>query len=222
MTDKPLWADTADGRRASRLSGHRAARREQIIKAAALAIETHGPDAGTAQIAELAGVARPHVYRHFSSKEELETEVARYAAGELKARVRPTLRKTGPALEIIRGPVLESVDWAAENPNLYRFITQRNETRDLRRNRLGRTHFLSEIVDAANAYMLASDIPADPPDGILAGLMGMVDASIIWWLDHQDEPREQMVDRLTRQIHLILVNMLSDLGLEVPDELRLP
>jgi len=221
VADPERWTDTASARRATSQTGPRALRREQIVRAAATAIGEDGPEAGTGRIAELAGVARPHVYRHFSSREELLVEVARYAAGELKARVRPTLSRTGTPLAVIRGPVSESVAWAAENPNLYRFVTQRDQMRDLHRTRLGRTHFLGEIVGAAAAYLRASGIDTAPPDGILAGLMGMVDASIIWWLDHQDEEREVLVDRLTGQVWLILRAMLVEVGVADPDSLTL-
>jgi AcrR family transcriptional regulator len=215
------WADTASLRRSTRLAGHRAPRRALIIRAAAEAIELYGDEAGTGQIAEIAGVARPHVYRHFSSRDELLLEVARYAAGDLKARVRPTLSRSGKPLDVIAGPVGESVDWAAEHPGLYRFITARKQTRDLHRDRLGRTHFLSEIVEAANLYLQAHGIPAGSHDGIMAGLMGMVDASIIWWLDHRDEPRDDLVDRLTRQVWLVLADMLTAFGVEDPEQLTL-
>lgn len=221
MADVDKWADTSRARRASRLAEHRSPRREQIIRAAAQAIEEYGAQAGTGQIAEIAGVARPHVYRHFSSRDELMLEVARYAAGDLKASVRPSLRRSGGTpTELIRGLTGASVAWAAEHPGLYRFITERKQTRDLHRDRVGRSHFLGEIVEATDAYLGAAGLTS-PPDGVVAGLMGMGDASIIWWLDHRDEPREELVDRLTRQVWLILREMLRDLGVEEPDTLTL-
>ena len=62
------------------------------------------------------------------------------------------------------------------------------------------------------------------PDGILAGLMGMVDASIIWWLDHEDEQQREVVDRLTRQVWLVFQDLLGQLGLPIAEDtvLELP
>lgn len=220
MADVDKWADTSRARRASRLAEHRSPRRDQIIRAAAQAIEEFGPDAGTGQVAEIAGVARPHVYRHFSSRDELMLEVARYAAGDLKASARPSLRRSGTPLEVIRGLTDASVAWAAEHPGLYRFITERKQTRDLHREHVGRSHFLGEIVEAADQLLGAAGLTS-PPDGVVAGLMGMGDASIIWWLDHRDEPREVLVDRVARQAWLILREMLRDLGVADPDALTL-
>jgi len=218
VVDVAKWVDTTAVRRATRDSSRRAPKRAQIVLAATDAIEEHGLAVNTAQIAERAGVARPHVYRHFDSKDDLDDEVARYAAGELVARVRPTMVRNGTPPEIIRGVIAEAVGWAAEHPNLYRFMAARQQTKAMHRARLGRTRFLGEIVDASSAYLRAKQLDEDVPDGILAGLMGMVDASIIWWLDHDDEQQEQVVERLARQVWLILGNMLTELGLPIDDD----
>lgn len=199
------WSDTATARRSTRLSGHRADRRAQIIRAAAEAVERHGPEASTARIAALAGVARPHVYRHFSSKDDLTEELARYAAAELRAAVRPTLSTSGTPLQVIAGAVGAAVDWATEHPRLYHFVTARSA-------RPSRTHFLQEIVDATLAYAAAQGLAVPRPEGVLAGLMGMVDASIVWWLDQHDEPRDVLVSRLSRQVWAVMELVLHDLG----------
>lgn len=219
MVDVAKWVDTAAARRSTAHSSQRAPRREQIVVAATRAIEEHGLGVGTAQVAETAGVARPHVYRHFDSKADLDDEVARYAANQLLERVRPTLVGSGRPEELIHAIVTAAVAWASENPNLYRFMAIRQQTKASHRARLGRTRFLSEIVDAAAAYLRAIDIDTDIPDGILAGLMGMVDASIIWWFDHHDETQEQLVERLTRQVAAVLVDTLAQYGVVVPDDM---
>lgn len=195
MVQVTKWVETTANRRSTRLSEHRAERRAQILEAAAAAVEEHGVAVGTAQIAERAGVQRPHDYRHVDSKDDLDDEVARYAATSLVEQVRPTLTRTGTPQEIIRGVVAESVARATEHPNLYRFMAARQQTKGMHRARLGRTRFLGEIVDASTAYLRANNVDVEAPDGILAGLVGLVDPSIIWWLDHHDEEQDQLVDR---------------------------
>jgi AcrR family transcriptional regulator len=212
------WVDTAATRRSTRHSERRAAQRQQIVEAAAAAIEELGLNVGTAEIAQRAGVARPHVYRHFDSKDDLDDAVANRAATELVERVRPTMTRTGTPPEIVGGVVREAVAWAAEHPNLYRFMAARQQTKAMHRARMGRTRFLDEIVHAATAYLRSRDIDQEAPDGILAGLMGMADASIIWWLDHRDESQEAVVERVTRQAWLILSDMLRQLGLPISDD----
>jgi AcrR family transcriptional regulator len=193
-------------------------RREQIVIAAAEAIEEHGTGVGTAQIADRAGVARPHVYRHFSSKDDLEGEVLRLAADLLIEAVRPAMRQSGTAPAIIEGVIGAAVDWAGAHPNLYRFTAARQQTKATHRARLGRTRFLGEVVDAVSLYLRTPEIRADVPDGVMAGLMGMVDAGIIWWLDHDDESQTEVVARIAHQVWLVLRDVAHGMGLAIDDD----
>jgi AcrR family transcriptional regulator len=216
--DLAKWVDTAVVRRSTAHESHRAPRREQIVVAAAAAIEEYGAGVGTAQIAERAGVARPHVYRHFDSKDDLEGEVLRFAATQLIEAVRPAMRRSGTAPVIIEGVIAAAVGWAEEHPNLYRFMAARQQTKATHRARLGRTRFLGEVVAAASAYLRTPDVEVDLPDGVMAGLMGMVDAGIIWWLDHHDESQPEVVTRVAHQVWLVLRDLAQNVGLAIDDE----
>jgi AcrR family transcriptional regulator len=199
------WVDTSASRRATRHADHRASRRAAIVKAAAAAIEELGEAAGPADFAARAGVPRPHVYRHFGSTDDLTDEVARYAANALAERVRPSLSRSGTPPLVVRGIVAEAVAWADENPNLYRFMAARQQSWSLNRDRFGRHSILAEISRATTVYQ-RERAGNQVPDGVLAGLVGMVDASITWWLDHRDEHSDHVVDRLSRQVLLILAD----------------
>ncbi|HWJ09447.1 MAG TPA: TetR/AcrR family transcriptional regulator [Nocardioides sp.] len=219
MVDVVKWVDSTVRRRNAKEALESDARRAQVVQAAIDAIEAGGGAVGMGQIAERAGIPRPNVYRHFASKEQLDAEVARYAATELLRRVRPHLATPGTPVEIIRGLIAPCVAWAAEHPHLFRFLAAQQQTKALHRARLGRTRLLSEIVEAARSYLRATPLSADPPEGVLVGVMGMVDASIIWWFDHHDETQEQLVDRLTRQVAAVLVDTLGLYGVVVPDDM---
>ena len=212
--------DTAERRRSAKEALENDARRAQVVVAAVEAIDAIGPQVGMAQIAERASIPRPNVYRHFASKEQLDAEVVRFAATELVRRVRPNMARAGTPEEVIRGIVEPSVAWASEHPNLYRFIAAQQQTKALHRARMGRTRFLNELVEAMRSYVLATDaeLTGEPRDGVLAGVMGMVDASIIWWLDHDDESRDELVVRLTRQVYVVLREMFEGLGLPIPED----
>src|SRR5262245_4527203 len=97
------------------------ARCEQICDAARAAIEEHGPEALTGQIAKHAGLARPNVYRHFASKRDLDHAIARRAYQELRAEIRTRLNLCGTPLDVIRAPIEAQVIWADNHQNLYRF-----------------------------------------------------------------------------------------------------
>lgn len=217
--DVAKWIDSSVAKRLGVDRGGEAARRAKILLAAVEAVEELGAGVGVGEVAERAGIARPHVYRVFASKDVLDADVARFAATELVRRVRPAYRRVGTPYTVVRGVILACVEWAAEHPNLYRFLAAQQQTKAWHRARMGRTRFLDEIATAMDTYLDAGGYTAKTPDGLLAGLMGMVDASIIWWLDHQDESKDDVIDRLTRQVMLVLKGMLADLGMQVDDHM---
>jgi AcrR family transcriptional regulator len=219
VVDVGKWLDSSVAKRLGVDRGGEQARRAKILLAAVDAVEELGAGVGVGEVAERAGIARPHVYRVFASKEALDAEVARFAATELVRRVRPHYAQVGRPYTIVHGVILACVEWAAEHPNLYRFLAAQQQTKAWHRARMGRTRFLQEIATAMDRYLDAGGFVAKAPDGVLAGLMGMVDASIIWWLDHKDESKAGVTGRLTRQVMLVLKGMLADLGMHVDDEM---
>jgi hypothetical protein len=48
--------------------------------------------------------------------------------------------------------------------------------------------------------------------------MGMVDAGIIWWLDHHDESQPEVVTRVAHQVWLVLRDVAQNVGLAIDDE----
>lgn len=198
-------------------------RRDALLRAAREAIEEHGATVGMAQIAERAGIPRPNVYRTFPSKEHLDREVARSASKELLSHVRPELKR-GERPDVIRAMIAAQLTWADQHPHLYRFVTAQRQALGLQADasdRTARPQFLSEIVSALSDHLQDTLGRPDvsPPDRVLAGAMGMVDASTLWWLDHRDETQDEAVDRIARQVQLLLTDMLTSLGVD-PDRLR--
>src|SRR5437588_3390629 len=104
-------------------------RYEQIVEAARTAIEEHGPEALTGQIAKRAGLARPNVYRHFSSKDDLDRAIALSAYQELRAEIRARLDLRGTPLDVIRAPIEAQIIWADKHKNLYRFLVGRGQSK---------------------------------------------------------------------------------------------
>lgn len=195
-------ADTIAARRVGAQSDLRAQRRQHIVMAAARAIEEHGTNAALALVADQAGLARPHVYRHFESKDDLDQEVARYAARALSEWIRPTLTARGTPPVVIRGIISRVVSWAAEHPNLYRF-----------RVRLGPSPALTELAETAHAYLRAAGSDVLMPQQAMASVVGMVDISILWWFDHREEfAADDLIERLTPQVWLVLSDALEHQG----------
>ncbi|GGN30164.1 hypothetical protein GCM10011609_87750 [Lentzea pudingi] len=194
-------------------------RRIRVIASATQAIDESGPAVSMGRVAELAGIPRPHIYRYVANKETLDIEVARLASADLMQRVRPYFTRSGTSAEILQGVLTPIIDWAAEHPSLYRFIAAQKQTRALHQIRLGRTRFLDEIIAAASAFLRPARLVDDAPEGVVASVIGMADAGIIWWIDHRDETQHEIVDRLARQIHVVFKDAIMHLGLDFPDDM---
>jgi len=215
-------ADTTAARRATSRQPGREHRRRQIIDAAIDAIEENGPQALTGQIADKAGLARTHFYRHFASKEDLDLAVARHAQRDLTTRIRATLAVNGTPLEVIRAPVTQHVKWADEHPNLYRFLVDRGYRRSPEQPKRGGNAFAAEIAVAAGRYFAPFGADQHGADRNIVTVMGLLDASILWWLDHRDVTENELVERLTRQTWLIVNDRLRELGTNLDPNIPLP
>lgn len=201
-----------------------AARREIILRAARAAIEEFGPATLIGQVADLAGLARPNVYRHFPSKDALDRAVARSAHHEMLSVVHQQLCVSGTPLEVTRAPIAAQVSWADNHPNLYRFLVSREFHRFLvggesgpsAQERAGaRGYFAAEFTAAAARYVprLADD--PDAAEAVMLELAGLVDASILLWLARRTEARDQLIQRLTADVWLIFDNYLRTIGVRL-------
>ncbi|MCV7259816.1 TetR/AcrR family transcriptional regulator [Mycobacterium shimoidei] len=190
----------------------RLARREQILQAARAVIEEYGPDALTGQIAERAGLARPNVYRHFSSKDELDLAVARSAYRELRAEVLKRVDLSGSPREVIRAPIAAQAVWADTHPNLYRFLVSRGYQRSSHRRNSEGHDFMAQLAEVGARYFPRFGDNPDTAVAIVVGLTGMINASILDWLSRRADTREQLIDRLTTHAWLIIDHYLREIG----------
>jgi AcrR family transcriptional regulator len=213
-----------DGR-STRWDPHRRQRRETIIKAAIAAIEEYGPEALTGQIADMAGVPRTHVYRHFEGKPALDLAVSRQLAREVGETIRAGLSDTRSARLVVQGGVAAHLKWVQEHPNLYRFLAQNafvvgtsgSATDD------AKAVLATELAGVLHRYMREFGLEETPAaDRVVVGVVGLVDNTAIWWIERKDLPREELTAELTEQVWLLIDRLLRSLGLELDPDAPLP
>lgn len=222
MTTGARGGTRARDGRSTRWDPHRRERRIAIIRAAIEAIEEYGPDALTAQIAEKAGVPRTHVYRHFDGKQALDLAVSRYVAREIGESVRVGLAANGSARSIIGGAIDQHLRWVEAHPNLYRFLAQHAysvATTGSPAADDAKTAFAAELTALLARYMALFDLDTAPAERVIIGVVGMVDSTAAWWLEHPSIAREELTAQLTAQTWLIIDHTARALGLTLdPDE----
>jgi AcrR family transcriptional regulator len=217
-------AERARDGRSTRWDPHRRERRLAIITAAVRAIEEHGPDALTGQIAQYAGVPRTHVYRHFDGKRALDLAVSAHVANELGTRIRDALGTRGSPRQIIGASVEAHLAWIEEHPNLYRFLAQHAYAVPAKDAGIAdaKSVFAAELTTLVQHYLRLLDAGTAPAERVMVGVVGMVDASAAWWLEHRDVPRTELTEALSTQVWLIIENMARSLGLDLDADTTLP
>jgi AcrR family transcriptional regulator len=213
-----------DGR-STRWDPHRRERRLAIINAAIAAIEDHGPEVLTAQIAEKARVPRTHVYRHFDGKPALDLAVSTHVANQMGERIRSGLAGRGSAIGIIAGAIDEHLAWVEAHPNLYRFLAQNSYA--VRAEVPGgpsdaKAVFAAELTSLISRYMVALGIDTEPAERVIVGVVGLVDATAAWWLSHSSLPRATVAAELTDQVWLLIDRTSRQLGLTLDPNQPLP
>lgn len=225
MSETPQEPASSDGR-ATRWTGQQARRRQEFVEAALVAIERHGPDVSTEQIAAEAGVARTRLYRHFAGAQELNQAIAARVEALILEGLVPVWDPTTSPARIIRTAVSTHLQWLTDHHALYRYLVRHsvvtvsgdtvvNDVKRLIADLLVR--LLEEYVE-----LLGLDARVIQP--LSFGLVGFVDAAAERWVaDPREVSLDEMVDLLVGWIWSVLDGVLRAEGLEVdPDVPLLP
>ncbi|WP_037570489.1 TetR/AcrR family transcriptional regulator [Phaeacidiphilus oryzae] len=203
-------AEKVDGRRA-RWAGQHERRREQFVDAALDAIAEHGPEVSTAQIADAAGVARTRLYKHFADAADLQRAVAGRAAASVAAALEPVWQPHGTPMEMIRNGVGAYFGWLRRNADLYRYLSRnmrgQEAVADIK-SAIG-----GHLGDLFAGYLTAVGGEPGPADPLGYGIVGLVDAATLHWLDQPGGlPPEQLSELLARAIWNMLDGALRAQG----------
>lgn len=187
-----------DGRRA-RWTKHREERRIELIAAAIEAITRHGSDVDMEQVAAIAGVSKPVLYRYFADKAELWTAVGDHVAHLLVDAVSPAIARVREERELVAAAIDAYLSAIEAQPELYRFVVGQSDLPAVhqllaRSSRTVATELARVIGDRLRAVGLDSG-PAEP---WAYGMVGMVQAVGDWWMTHgRPMRRAALTDYLT-------------------------
>jgi len=216
----PAAADARvpDGRR-RRWNEHRAQRRAALVAAGIAAIDQHGPDASADQIAAIAGVSRTVLYRYFRDKEDLQSAISRQMVQVVVASLVKPLHSGGSANEIIRGTVTVVVDWLDQHPNLYEFLRFRGRLGGLE---AVEVTMADQVAGVLQKFMIAFGVDIDLAEPGAHGVVGMVESTSAWWLQHRPTPRADFIDYLSATVWYVIEGSLRSRGFVLDPDSALP
>jgi AcrR family transcriptional regulator len=174
--------ETGDRRR-TRWAAHRRQRREDLIRAAIEAFFQHGPDVDMAQVAAVAGVSKPVLYRYFADKAQLWLAAGDYVAQQVVDAVVPAVAQVREERGFIAATVDAYLAEIESQPDLYRFL--------MRHSGLSGGHNLvakasetvaAELARAIGDRLRAVGLDSGPAEPWAYGLVGFVTAVGDWWM----------------------------------------
>jgi AcrR family transcriptional regulator len=190
-----------DGR-SSRWAAHRAARREELIDAAIVAVSEHGASVGMDQIAAAANTSKPVIYRYFVDKTDLYRAVSQRVVTDVLTSLVTVMASDPPARELIHAGIDAYLGLLEANPEVYRFVAQHPLVGDAPAGTSQVVDFhavVAELLTQQLGLQLAA-IGLDPAGAQPWGsaIVGFISAASTWWIDHRDAmTREQLADYLS-------------------------
>lgn len=173
-----------------------------MVQAAIEAVRTHGPGVSVAEIAAMAGITKPVLYRHFTDRADLQRAVGTEAAELLMNRIAPELEGDRPPAEMARGIIDAFLAGIEAEPELWRFVvhhpverTPGAEIVDDAREQIAR--LLSTLL---GERLRSFGLDSGGAEAWAQGLVGMVQSAGDWWLERRTMSRSALTDYLTTLI----------------------
>lgn len=176
-----------------------AERRRQLIGVATSVFAEQGfHTTSMNDVAEAAGVTKPVLYQHFSSKRDLFLELLTDIGEQLRARIaKATADAPGPRQQIEAG-FRAYFDFMEANTDAYRVLFGAGVRRDPEFASLTRA-VEESIADAIAELIVVDGHPAEDRALIAHTIVGMTEAASRYWIDHdRDPPLEQLSEAVAR------------------------
>ena len=198
MSDKESDGRRADGR-STRWDAHRAERREKIVDAALALLAEKGPEFGLEEVAARAGLSKPVIYRFFGDRATLIDAMGERATNQLAERMMPALYTEAANLARIRAVIGAFISFLDESPNAYWLFARAAPGTGGDVVRAHKEFVASALAGVLSEYIRTSGVAAPPEaENVWAfGLVGFVQSTAEWWLEHRTIGREEITEQLT-------------------------
>lgn len=190
-----------DGR-AERWREHRIARRVHLVDSAMTAFERNGPDANLQQIAQVAGMPKPKIYRHFDDKADLITAVGQRMRDLILEQMAVALRPGVTVRECLRQCLNAYFSVVTAYPNTARMLTASPPPGRGRANAItenGRA-VAKVLIAITNKDLARAHVETDGVEPLTHAMVGSVLSASDWWMMQKAEERmpvERLVEHLT-------------------------
>ena len=212
----PVARVARDGR-ATRWSGHREARRDELVLAAVAAIDEHGSAAGIGDIAAAAGVSKPVLYRYFTDKADLHAAVGAWGAGVVMERLVPALFSAGTVKERVELGCDAYLAAIEEHPNVFLLLVAHRVEGDQDPLADGKAAIAAAMARVLGDGLRELGLDAAGAEPWAHGLVGLGLSTGEWWLTRRTMSRSAVSGYLSTFVWHALEGVAREHGLALDD-----
>ena len=192
-----MEASVATGRSGGTRTDARLQRREELLDAADRVIGRLGPQASMDEIASEAGITKPILYRHFGDKDGLYRALAARYVDALMSALRSARAEAHPRANIAAG-IDAYLSFIERQPARYRFLLgAADEPRTSALVAEFRRRLAADCAAETALRLRRASLDPEIAEPWAYGVVGMVRAVGVWWLETRSLPRERLVEHLT-------------------------
>lgn len=210
-----------DGR-VERWREHRIERRSQLVDATLVALEEHGPEVNLSQIAAIAGIPKPKIYRHFDDKADLVSAVGERFRDQILVALASTLLPDITVGTHVRNALRAVLDVIAVHPNAVKMLMNSPPPKGRPNAITEGGRFVAEILIAFTAEDFSkANLSPKGAEPLAHALVGSVIGAADWWL-LQPEDERMSIEELTEHLAVVLIGAgdaaLRTIGLALDPE----
>ncbi len=206
-----------DGR-STRWDSHREARRADLVAAAVAAIDRHGREASIDEIARVAGVSKPVLYRYFSDKADLHAAVGLWGAAQVLERIAPHLVSDQPMRSRVYDAVTAYFEVIEEHPQVFLLLVQHRVSASSDPLADGKAAVAAAIAHSLRETMVGLGVDPGGAEPWAQGVVGLGLSTGEWWLAHRTMTRASVAGYLADFIWGALVGISRNKGVSLsPD-----
>lgn len=158
--------------------------------AAVKAIDRHGREASIDEIARVAGVSKPVLYRYFSDKADLHAAVGQWGASQVLDGITPSLLSGETMKQRVYDAVAAYFAVIEEHPQVFLLLVQHRVSSTADPLADGKAAVAATISRVMADAMLAQGIDSGGAEPWAAGVVGLGLATGEWWLERRTMSRE--------------------------------
>jgi AcrR family transcriptional regulator len=202
-------------RRSARWSQHRDERRATLVAAAVKAIDAHGPTASIADIAKVAQVSKPVLYRYFEDKDDLYRAVGKWAADEVLALLLDALLSAKDPRTAVNTACDAYLRFISHHPKVFFLLVEHRSSDDPLRD--GKELIAAALARTIGDYLGARGFKTAGAEPWAHGVVGLGLAHGEWWLRRHTMSRKGAAAYLADFIWHAFDGTAREQGVELAD-----